>query len=1198
MTISATDIKLRQSQRLTDNDDGGGRMVATQIVDGQMNNLFPDIGDEERTTGRTTLRKMFVHVDTPTVDVLKDAIGVIVNPPTDSQVSMAMFATGSYSDVRSDARDVVERYVTKGVESRFVLLGNHFTGQQAASFYCMPDAPTPDVNDNLCLSTTGAGYPQVEQYIRVKSVLSRTTQSFFDESGQFDRDVVIIELVTALLYDFYGQEPNRYTSSKPPTRVYSTNTVESANYYSVKRTTAAAEVGDLSVQLGTPYVQIVPATTAETPVVDQLAGLGSISYVRAGAVGSLSTSYSESFSPGEPVTRYLGNPLVRGSVSVTTDGVTLTDDGDGNLSSPAVSPWAGSVDYQTGAVSVTHTTGTSSAISISATPAGPIATQGFTRKVDITLANQGYNFVLQLQPLPAPGTIVVDYRALGRWIRLTDNGTGQLTGNPGQGGGSINYATGSVIVTLGALPDLNSSLLSSWGTGVIADRRDGDTNIQVPALDFLLAHEGVVPGSLTIKFRVNNADVVATDNGAGVLMLGGAARGSVVYSSGQVTLRPPTLPDAGSGLLCEYAWGAQTSASVTPLPDSSGIVSFTVANVPVSAGSLRLEWLDTITPMDPDLGSVSVAARMIAQDDGQGNIKLVSVGSRAQTDTIGTISYASGSVSVKVGNIAVQNFPMPTYSDYGGVYRYQGTTRMAATATYSGGTQISVQSQLAGSASTAASDTLALPAVSLDLTPTVMDAIVPGSVRFDFRGRTYVDRSGALYFGVDPVTGAGTFAGSIDYAGGLATITQWAAGGSNAVTVTSLLTQIFDPGTDAVFFRTTGAPLRSGSFTVRATTLGGVQVVGTTDVNGAITGDFMAGSVDWETGVVDLRFGRYVLAADNESEPWYDPDKVVGNQVWMPMLMLPSSIYFGAVVYRSIPLSSVVIGLDSIRLPSDGRVPAYKSGQTVLIHHTQAHSVPAPAPGQVVNFGRGRVAQLEVRDSAGTPVLSAWYTYDLDVGKLTFSDPLNLTGYTLPIVISERIEDRRLVAAVQITGEIQLNSGLTHDFPIGETLVSTALRLGEANGSLDLQARVQNLFDQDTWINVWTDVVNGAAAPATYNDTDYPISVKNADAITERWVIRFTNATQFEVSGETVGTILTGATTEDCAPINARTGLPYFVIDRDGWGTGWATNNAVRFNTIGALAPVWMARTTLPGTPETAVDSFRFQVIGNVAEST
>jgi len=248
-----------------------------------------------------------------------------------------------------------------------------------------------------------------------------------------------------------------------------------------------------------------------------------------------------------------------------------------------------------------------------------------------------------------------------------------------------------------------------------------------------------------------------------------------------------------------------------------------------------------------------------------------------------------------------------------------------------------------------------------------------------------------------------------------------------------------------------------------------------------------------------------------------------------------------------------------------------------------------------VNLGRGRLSAIEVRDSTGKPVDSVWYTSDLDVGTLSFSDPLNLSAYVLPIVISDRVEDRRLVVQPQITGEIEINSGLTHDYPAGEALISTALRLGEANGSLDLQARVENLFDQSAWTNVWSNVPIGSAASASYNDTDYPLVVGNADAITERWAVRFTSATNYELIGETVGIIATGSTTTALAPINPRTGQPYFTMRFQGWGTGWATNNVVRFNTIGGLAPVWMVRTTLPGTPESATDSTRFQVIGNVA---
>jgi len=223
------------------------------------------------------------------------------------------------------------------------------------------------------------------------------------------------------------------------------------------------------------------------------------------------------------------------------------------------------------------------------------------------------------------------------------------------------------------------------------------------------------------------------------------------------------------------------------------------------------------------------------------------------------------------------------------------------------------------------------------------------------------------------------------------------------------------------------------------------------------------------------------------------------------------------------------------------------------------------------------------------------HTANTEAGSLTFSNPLNLSAYTLPIVIRERVEDRRLVVQPQITGEIEINTSLTHDFPVGEALISTALRLGEANGSLDLQARVQNLFDQATWTNVWSDQLIGSAAPATYNETDYPLLVSNADAITERWAVRFTTATQYEVIGETVGIIASGNTTTDLAPINPRTERPYFTLRRQGWGTGWATNNVMRFNTIGGLAPVWMVRTTLPGAPQGVTDSTRFQVIGNIA---
>ena len=61
----------------------------------------------------------------------------------------------------------------------------------------------------------------------------------------------------------------------------------------------------------------------------------------------------------------------------------------------------------------------------------------------------------------------------------------------------------------------------------------------------------------------------------------------------------------------------------------------------------------------------------------------------------------------------------------------------------------------------------------------------PGSIRFTFRGRTYVDRNGSLYYDINPATNVGTLGGSYDYVGNIATITEFGSGSSTTVTIHS-----------------------------------------------------------------------------------------------------------------------------------------------------------------------------------------------------------------------------------------------------------------------------------------------------------------------------------------------------------------------------------------------------------------------------
>jgi hypothetical protein len=142
-----------------------------------------------------------------------------------------------------------------------------------------------------------------------------------------------------------------------------------------------------------------------------------------------------------------------------------------------------------------------------------------------------------------------------------------------------------------------------------------------------------------------------------------------------------------------------------------------------------------------------------------------------------------------------------------------------------------------------------------------------------------------------------------------------------------------------------------------------------------------------------------------------------------------------------------------------------------------------------------------------------------------------------------------------------------------------------------MNARVTNVFDLlsfSTWSNV-----PGTQATAQYNDIDYPIEVRNNGAVGERWRINFTSTNAFQVIGENLGVIATGTTGTDCAPVNALTGNPYFIIRAAGWGIGWAAGNQLRFNTVGAAAPIWIARTVLPGATLEG-DAFSLQMRGDV----
>ncbi len=476
----------------------------------------------------------------------------------------------------------------------------------------------------------------------------------------------------------------------------------------------------------------------------------------------------------------------------------------------------------------------------------------------------------------------------------------------------------------------------------------------------------------------------------------------------------------------------------------------------------------------------------------------------------------------------------------------------------------------------------------IDLTPDFAETIVAGSVRLSLGGKTLVDRNGRMDMDIDPATGAGVQAGTLSYASGEILLTAWVPGDANAGTVQAMLTTLGGFGCSEITFRTASAPLRSGSLILQFQFVdaeGVVTVTSTTD--GLISAPDVDGRVDFQTGIVRVGFGTWVpVTPEVEAEPWYFAESVVNGMAFKPRTVLADTIRYAAVAYSYIPLDQDILGVDPVRLPSDGRVPIFRVGDVGVLHHTDSTSLATLTVPQTVNLGRTRLSRVWLFDegNADTRVPTTHYTADLDAGTVTLTDATGLIG---PIRIEHRIEDMALISDAQINGQLTFTRPITHDYPAQTTGVSSALVIG------DMQSRATKPFDQQTWTGEWSDGLIGSATTAEYNSITYPVIVDNLGAIQERWALIFNTPTEVRVIGESVGQIATLPIAAEIAPLNPNTNAPYFRIDPLGWGSGWAAGNVLRFNTIAANYPVWIARTVQQGPATVGQDAFRIQIRGD-----
>lgn len=1234
MTISSGDIKLIASSVMDDVPEGGGAPSATIIEDATTNTIFPDISELDRAIGRVNLRKVFAQVRTADTDGFFGANIIVTEPFKDPRVSATLFTTGDVFDRRAEAASRMEAYLARGTTYPGYLFGDHLAGQSVVTLLQTLDTPLPVVGDTLVLTKNQGLSNEFVQFVRIVGVTA-TERSFTDApppTEPFKRNQVVCAISDQLLEDFFGFDAIRVDAAlnyTGKTRINESTVADAARYYGTVPLTAAVAIGDFSVQAEGIFTQLVPSTRIEVPIAD--ARMNQRLSLGVAASGDVVLTPNLVFAPGSAL--YIGGQIAPGSLTVVRDSITLQDRG-GRLFNGSTQ--VGLVDYDNGVLtlSIAVFSGSAGTHTVTYKPAVTPSVVNQSVGLDVTQESQRLSWVLTLEDIPVRGSLQVSFRAQGRWYVLQDDGSGALRGSSTEfGAGTVNFTTGTVSLTLGALPDVGSKLLLLWAKSEsTTPAESARTAVSSPSGSevrskatyvFQFAPTGLVglkPGTVTFSWNDGTART-ATDNGTNGLA--GAATGRVDYGTGTIRFQPNVLPPVGT-VLTVTATETTAVQGARPAFTDAGANWTLSLGAGVKANSVRFSIQVNFSQTDD--GTLRFPAQTLTVwvfDDGAGSLR-ASGSTALPTIAVGTVNYATGLITV--GKTAI-NLPVWVtgyrvlytagapgtgfQSSYSSAQTEQRTANVVVDQSASGLLTYALADGASGVVRNFTMDSMVISLLSNDTGVLragpqfnyggAISRFVIGTDVYTIVGMTSAT-TGVVKRNVNPSTGAATTVGSAATSSFSATLTTWPTGVNSVATDVRAAvvpeSALAGGSVDTAVFRSAVSPLVNSGFQIVGNWLeDNVLFSGTANASGhIITGSAVVGStpgsrgvfgkVDYTNGIIELRFGRRVPASMAT-----DPNVIDVSYLALPGVqylelqhVIADTLRYNASGYTYLPLDSEILGLNPVRLPADGRVPIFRTGSVAVLGHTGEVGPATVANAQVVNCGRTRLSRVRVIGNNGA-VINTGYTTDLDAGTVTFT---NVSGYSQPVTVEHRIEDTVLVSDAQISGQISFTRPSTHVYPTPGSYISSALVAG------DVRARVQPAFDQVSWTNVWSDSPIGAAATGSYNDTLHPIATSNAGALTERWALIFTNTTAFNIVGEHIGVIGTGNTGVDTAPLNPATGQPYFTLQSEGWGLGWATGNVLRFNTVGATVPVWVSRTILQGPETVPSDDFTLLIRGDV----
>ena len=1176
MAITQNDLEILKSEIMADTPDGGGLPTGIAVVDGVSNNLFPDVSDIDRLLGRVRLRKVSLAVKTANAELLQATRMLFTELPDNPNISVFAFKASSFADRRSDAQNKIESYLAFGTKWAGHLLETQLAGQRVIQIALEKNDPIPSVGQPLVIVQNEGQSDEFYQYLRPLKIDTVERRFQQNASTTVTRTVATIEFGDTLNRTFVGLTVPEFAQTISTSRraiLREARIADAAKYYSASRLAEPViAMQSRQVKLNSIYTQVVPSTQVETPILQRDPANQVATQARGDGVISINQSVNVT-----PSTAFsLPSGIAVGTLNVIVGSLTLTDR-DGELVGTNGTAYA-SIKYGTGQITWYSSLNLGQiTITGSYKPASEFTRVAQT-DYQVVDDNAGYNYVRELGAAPVPNSLKITYTVGGDNYLVHDDGRGNLVDDDGNGRGTVQGKT--VLLTTAAIPDAASYIIYSFGVDLDTVKYGAQV---LPAAYHVINVADKVSGAITVTWGDKTATVTND-------IVSGDATGTFV--DGQLNIAPneTVAKDTVFNLSYQRVLAANVlTTTYRESPDiSDGIYEKTI------------NFDQSVTDVEFSL--------VMGRDDisyaGHINIILSDNGTSLKIDNVLYPSYSnrmlySGNTMYRSSDFTWQPFNGLVAQKWNVELLSSSLNKSAGTASF----KVKVSKQVSGV------DVLARPGVSpvfkitqktepfkignvdfvaksvtaptaeaatttgqasglnLALPQDALAPIVNGSVFVDALGVSLKDVSGKMYSGSNQV-------GVIDYNSGAVSLTAWQADVANLVNLKSMLRENNPVPLANLIFRTPVAPLKEASLQISAELADGTMLSLSTDEQGNITGhSFAHGTVDFKAGVVALYFYERLGVTANPSvvnEPWYDANNIYTlssgdntQYINRPVYVKPDSIRYNAIAYSYLPLDKELIGLDPVRLPTDGRVPFVRKGDSIAITELKAMELPTNEPNDTFDLGFERLSDVNVVDSTGKKVSFDYLDVDLDAGILILNSDFDLSLYTAPLTVKYRIMDIALVIETDISGRVTLSTPITHDYSTA-AVFSSMLLAG------DMQARAFNVFGQKSWGGVWSDSLIGDGTTSQLQVTNNPIVVTNRDAITERWALVFTGPSSFRVVGETVGEIGNGSTSTDASPLNPMTGQPYFTIPSAGWGGGWSANNVLRFNTGSAKYPLWI----------------------------